>query len=128
MFFLGIFNYAHLLTLHKLLIEYKKTVNGVYESEKEANTGTDDLETKLGYEMDLNLGYVLPRINDNYKKEANITYEEIESYMKEIHNSVLFRNMIAKVSIHDKTIIPQYESLIKISKQVIDEINKKTKG
>ncbi len=125
--YLGLINGS---PLHKLLLEHKTTIKDLYEMEKEANTGTDDLETKLGYVMDLNLLYFKASRNDDERKGANlnITDENWEMIVKELHNSVLFRNMISKVSIHDKTIIPKYDALIKISKEVIDEINKTTKA
>ena len=62
------------------------------------------------------------------RSEKRLAALSLIAFVKELHNSVLYRNAITKASIRDKTIIPQYYALIQLSKDVITEINKITKS
>lgn len=115
-------------TLHKLLLEQKTAIENVLITENETNNTIDDLEARMSYITDLNFGYASLSMGEDELKKANITMVEIVKFLNEMHGSILYRNIIAKASIRHLTIIPQYSALIQINKDVIDEINKITKG
>lgn len=115
-------------TLHKLLLEHKTAIEDVFITENETNTTIDDLETHITYTTDMNIGYAMVSMDDDELKETNISMEQMLKFLKDMHDSVLYRNIIAKASVRDKTIIPRYNELIQISNEVIAEINKLTKG
>ena len=103
-------------------------VEVLFASENESNTTIDDLETHITYATDMNIGYALASMNEDELKKTTISMAEKLSFLEKLHNSVLYRNIIAKASSRDKTIIPQYNEVIQISHMVIDEIDKLTKG
>ena len=114
-------------TLHKLLLKQKTVIETVSITENETNRTIDDLEARMSYIADLNTGYAFLSMDEDELKKANITMVEIAKFLNEMHSSILYRNIIAKASVRDKTIIPQYNALIQISKEVIAEIDKITK-
>ena len=75
----------------------------------------------------MKMGYTI-FMSAKEQQDANITITDVDAFIKELHNSVLYRNAITKASIRDKTIIPQYDALIQLSKDAITEINKITKS
>lgn len=115
-------------TIHKLLLEQKTAIETVLITENETNNTIDDLEARMSYITDLNIGYASLSMGEDELKKANITMLEIVKFLNEMHGSILYRNIIAKASIRDLTIIPQYSALIQINKDVIAEIDKITKG
>jgi hypothetical protein len=115
-------------TLHKLLLEQKAAIETVSITENETNRTIDDLEARMSYVTDLNTGYAFLSMDKDALKNANITMVEIVEFLNEMHSSILYRNIIAKASIRDITIIPQYNSLIQLNNEVIAEIDKITKG
>ena len=121
--YLGLINGS---TLHKLLLEQKSNIETLLITENETNSTIDDLEVRMSYARDLNLGYAMLTMDEAKLKENNISMIDITTFLNEAHNSILYRNSIAKASVRDVTIIPQYESLIQINKKVIAEINKVT--
>ncbi|WP_298498219.1 DUF6090 family protein [uncultured Algibacter sp.] len=114
-------------TIHKLLLEQKTAIETVLITENETNNTIDDLEARMSYITDLNIGYASLSMGEDELKKANITMLEIVKFLNEMHGSILYRNIIAKASIRDLTIIPQYSALIQINKDVIAEIDKITK-
>ena len=113
--------------LHKLLLVRKSAIENLYTIENETITGVDNLETQLEHTFDMKMGYTI-FMSTKEQQDANITITDVDAFVKEVHNSVLYRNAITKASIRDKTIIPQYDTLIQLSKDVITEINKVTKS
>ena len=113
--------------VHRLLLEHKKAVEALFTTENETNTTIDDLETHITYATDMNIGYAIASMNEDELKKTNISMAEKLKFLEELHNSVLYRNIIAKASIRDKTVIPRYNELIQISNEVIAEIDKLTK-
>ncbi len=114
-------------SLHKLLLVRKSAIEKLYITENETNTGVDNLETQLEHTFDMKMGYTV-FMSAKEQQDANITITDVDAFVKELHNSVLYRNAITKASIRDKTIIPQYDALIQLSKDAITEINKITKS
>ncbi|WP_396602469.1 DUF6090 family protein [Algibacter sp. R77976] len=114
-------------SLHKLLIERKLTIDYLSVTENETNTGVDNLEAQLEYTYDMKMGYTV-FMNAKELQDAQVTFTQINAFLKELHNSVFYRNAITKASVRDETIIPKYDALIQLSKKAIAEINKATKN
>jgi len=121
---LSLINGSH---LHKLLLEQKAAIETLLITENETNKTIDDLEARMSYVSDLNIGYALLSMDENKLKEANLTRTETITFLNKTHSSILYRNIIAKASVRDITILPQYNVLININKEVITEIDKLTK-
>ncbi len=109
--------------LNNYFIDYYDQVSLIYQEEKSINDLIESINAMTASEFDSTLIMARFLLTDSELDSLNVSLESVMQKAQQVQKSFGYRKVINEAVVQEYILLPEYEKLDKIGKQVISAIN-----